>query len=81
MRRFVLAVVSLLVFGCGSGNFMVYKDGSNFYLTSNCPERKRIVCDADEISKIVKDSGLPVSLQADLKNGISKNIDATSSSE
>lgn len=65
-----VVVVSLMSGGCGSGNFMVYKNGSNFYLTSNCPERKRIVCDSDEISKIVKDSGLAVALQVELKDAI-----------
>lgn len=63
-----ITAVALLFGGCNSSNFMVYKDGSNFYVTSNCSERKRILCDSGDIDKIVKDSGLPHSLQKALKD-------------
>jgi hypothetical protein len=63
-----ITVELLILAGCSSSNFMVYKDGSNFYVTSNCTERKRILCDSGDIDIIVKDSGLPDSLQKALKD-------------
>lgn len=72
MRRILtciaITVVALMLGGCSSNNFMVYKDGSNFYVTSNCSERNRIICDSGDIDNIVKDSGLPDSLQKELKD-------------
>jgi hypothetical protein len=65
-----IMVVSLIVGGCSSSKFLVYKDGRNFYVNSDCPERQRILCDSGDIDKIVKESTLPNSLQMKLKEGI-----------
>jgi len=62
--------VALMVGGCSSRKFMVYKDGSNFYVNSDCSARQRILCDSGDVNKIVKDSGLPNTLQMELKDGI-----------
>jgi hypothetical protein len=67
----VIMVILLLVYGCSrSNNFMVYKDATSFYITSDTPELKRILCDSDDMDRIAKDSGLPNSLQKELKDGI-----------
>ena len=60
-------VVVLMAGGCASKNFMVYKGGSNFYITSDCAEIARILCDSHDIDNIMKDSELPDSLQKELK--------------
>ncbi|MDD2582946.1 MAG: hypothetical protein PHR66_13235 [Desulfuromonadaceae bacterium] len=65
-----LMVVALMAGGCSSNNFMVYKNGSNFYVTSDCPELKQILCYSGDIDSIMKDSNLPGSLQVELKDGI-----------
>jgi len=74
MQRTLIAsavlVSALMVGGCSSGSFMVYKDGRNFYVTSDCAERKRTVCDSGDIDRVVRDSNLPAPLQMELKNGI-----------
>lgn len=63
-------VVALLVGGCSSGNFLVYKNAKHFYVTSNGPELKRILCESGDMDRIARDSKLPDPLQKDLKDGI-----------
>ncbi|MGB4599295.1 MAG: hypothetical protein WBI04_04875 [Trichlorobacter sp.] len=63
-------VMALMVGGCSSGNFMVYKDAKHFYVTSSGPELKRILCDSGDMDRITRDSRLPDPLQKDLKDGI-----------
>lgn len=65
-----MLVVALLVGGCSSNNFMVYKNAKHFYVTSTGPELKRILCDSGDMDKIAVDSKLPLALQKDLKEGI-----------
>jgi len=60
----------LVVGGCSTGNFIVYKNGSSFYISSDCPERQRVLCDSGDINKVVTDSKLPDSLQKELKDGM-----------
>lgn len=72
-----LMVVALMAGGCHSNNFMVYKDGSNFYITNNCPELKQILCNSGDIDRIMNDSNLPSSLQVELKDGICASGKAT----
>lgn len=66
----VMLVAALLMTGCSSGNFMVYKDAKHFYVTSTGPELKRILCDSGDMDRIAVDSKLPQQLQQDLKEGI-----------
>jgi len=56
--------------GCGTQTFMVYKDGMNFFITSNCPERQRLLCDSGDIDRVVACSNLPTSLQLRIKEAI-----------
>lgn len=49
---------------------MVYKNSKHFYVTSNGPELRRILCDSGDMDKITKDSMLPDPLQKELKDGI-----------
>jgi PBP1b-binding outer membrane lipoprotein LpoB len=65
-----LVVVAVLVGGCSSGGFWVYKDAKYFYITSSGPELKRILCDSGDMDRIARDSRLPDPLQKDLKDGI-----------
>ena len=65
-----MAIAATCIAGCGSGNFLVYKDAKHFYVTSTGPELRRILCDSGDMAKIAKDSKLPDSLQNDLKDGI-----------
>lgn len=54
----VLTTLALMVSGCGSNNFMVYKDGRNFYVTSNCEARQKLLCDSGDIDRIVAGASL-----------------------
>jgi len=66
------AVAVLLLFssGCGSKNFIVKKQGSSFFLTSDRPELKRVLCESGDIDAVARDSRLPDSLQGLLKEKI-----------
>jgi hypothetical protein len=66
----LMAVAAVVIAGCSSGNFMVYKDAKHFYVTSNGPELRRILCDSGDMDKIAKGSQLPDNLQRELKDGI-----------
>jgi PBP1b-binding outer membrane lipoprotein LpoB len=65
-----IMAVALLVGGCSSNNFLVYKDAKHFYVTSNGPELKRVLCDSGDMDKIASDSKLPDAMQKELKDGI-----------
>ena len=65
-----IVVLAMLVEGCGSNNFLVYKNAKHFYVTSTGPELKRVLCDSGDMDKIVSDSKLPDAMQKDLKDGI-----------
>ena len=62
--------VALLAGGCSSHNFLVYKDGRHFFVTSTRPELKRVLCDSGDMDRIVRDSKLPALLQKELKDGV-----------
>lgn len=66
----LIGLAALMVAGCSSGNFLVYKDAKHFYVTSTGPELKRVLCDSGDMDRIAKDSKLPEALQKDLKDGI-----------
>lgn len=74
MQRFfwyeAIVVAALLMGGCSSSNFLVYKDAKHFYVTSNGPELKRVLCDSGDMDRIAVDSKLPAAMQKDLKDGI-----------
>src|SRR5512138_1626469 len=65
-----IIALALMAGGCGSNNFLVYKDGSNFYVTSKCAARQRLLCDSGDIGRIVAGSALPQSLQQRIKEAI-----------
>lgn len=74
MRRvlifIIITTVLLAMVGCSSRNFMVYKNGANFYITSACQDLKRVLCDSGDMAKIAKDSNLSSLLQMELEDGI-----------
>lgn len=65
-----IVIVTLIMGGCSSNNFLIYKDAKHFYVTSNGPELKRVLCDSGDMDKIVRDSKLPDGMQKELKDGI-----------
>jgi hypothetical protein len=67
----VMVVVGILfIGGCSSNNFLVYKEAKHFYVTSNGPELKRVLCDSGDMDRITKDSKLSEEMQKSLKDGI-----------
>lgn len=65
-----IVVSAMLVGGCGSNNFLIYKNAKHFYVTSTGPELKRVLCDSGDMDMIVTDSKLPEAMQKELKDGI-----------
>ena len=65
-----IVILALLMGGCSSNNFMIYKDAKHFYITSTGTELKRVLCDSGDMDKIASDSKLPDAMQKDLKDGI-----------
>jgi hypothetical protein len=63
-------VVALLAGGCSSNNFLLYKEGRHFFVTSNRPELKRVLCDSGDMDRIVRDAKLPEPLQKELKEEV-----------
>jgi hypothetical protein len=59
----VVMVLALMVSGCGTRTFMVYKNGNNFFITKDCAERHRQLCDSGDINRVAASSGLPGPLQ------------------
>lgn len=66
----VIMVLALLVSGCGTRTFMVYKDGNNFFITRDCAARQQVLCDSGDVDRIVVSSGLPGPLQLRLKEAL-----------
>lgn len=73
LKLVMVGLVALGLFGCSSNNFLVYKNAKHFYVTSNGPELKRVLCDSGDMDKIAHDSQLPDQMQKDLKDGICAN--------
>jgi hypothetical protein len=74
MRRFLttaaIMLLALMTSGCGTRTFMVYKDGNNFFITRDCAERHRLLCDSGDIDRVVVGSGLPGPLQLRITKAI-----------
>lgn len=70
LAMFAIMATALVLGGCASKNFIVFKDGRSFFITSEDAERKRILCGSPDMANIVKDSGLPATLQDALQEGI-----------
>ena len=70
LKYLAITIAALLMGGCGSNNFLVYKDKKHFYVTSNGPELKRVLCDSGDMDRIAGDSKLPDAMQKELKDGI-----------
>lgn len=66
----ILMAAGAVMGGCGSANFLVYKDAKHFYVTSSGETLKRVLCDSGDMDRIAKDSRLPAPLQKELKDGI-----------
>ncbi|KAA0895393.1 hypothetical protein [Oryzomonas rubra] len=66
----IFAVLTTLTAGCGSSNFLVYKDAKHFYVTSNGATLKKVLCESGDINRILTDSRLPEATQKDLYEGI-----------
>ncbi|HEY3489509.1 MAG TPA: hypothetical protein VGK27_05225 [Candidatus Deferrimicrobiaceae bacterium] len=67
LQRFLscsaVLIAALIADGCSSRNFIVYKDGTAFYVTSDCARRKQVLCDSGDIGRVLGDSGLPAPLR------------------
>ena len=66
----VCAAGLLLSQGCASSNFMVKKNDTGFFITSDRPELKLMLCDSGDMDTIVRDSRLPEALQKVLKEKV-----------
>ena len=66
----VITTLALLVGGCSSNNFLVYKDGSNFFVTSNCAARQRLLCASGDLGRIVAGAAIPQTLRDRIKEAI-----------
>lgn len=70
VKSIIITFALLVMAGCSSRNFMVSKNGTNFYITSACPDLKRVLCDSGDMGKIAKDSNLSSLLQRELEEGV-----------
>ena len=66
----VLLAVILLLFGCNSSNFLIYKDAKHFYVTSNSDSLRHLLCDSGDLVRISRDAHLPDDLQQELSASI-----------
>lgn len=65
-----VALSFIMLAGCSSGDFMVSKNTDHFYVTSNGPQLRQVLCDSGDMDEIARQSKLPATLQKDLKEGI-----------
>ena len=65
-----LFAVSIMLFGCSSSNFLVYKDAKHFYVTSKSDTLRNVLCDSGDLARITKDAKLPDYLQNELVTSI-----------
>jgi hypothetical protein len=65
-----LLAAAMLVSGCNTANFLVYKDAKHFYMTSKGDSLRTVLCDSGDLVKVVKDAALPEKTQHDLVNSI-----------
>ena len=63
-------LLSLALAGCSSGNFMVSKENVSFFITSDRPELRLVLCDSGDMDLIVRDSHLQEPMQQKLKEMI-----------
>ncbi|WP_129127431.1 hypothetical protein [Geomonas oryzae] len=63
-------LLSLALGGCSSGNFMVSKENVSFFITSDRPELRLVLCDSGDMERIARDSHLQDHLQQTLKEKI-----------
>lgn len=69
IRMTLLASACLLMAACSS-NFMVYKQGRHFYVTSTGQELKAVLCDSGDLKRILAESKLDLPLQGKLDESI-----------
>lgn len=73
MRQMTVAALltgAVLLSGCSSQNFLVYKDAKHFYVTSKGNELRQVLCESGDLARITKDATLPVNIQKDLYESI-----------
>ena len=68
-RMILLASACLFMAACSS-NFLVYKQGRHFYVTSTGQELKTILCDSGDLKRILVESKLEQPLQNKLDESI-----------
>lgn len=64
------AVVSMILAGCSSTNFLVYKDAKHFYVTSKSDTLRQMLCESGDLAKISRDAALPDRTQKELHDSI-----------
>ncbi|MDA8413414.1 MAG: hypothetical protein M0023_06440 [Desulfobacteraceae bacterium] len=73
MKHLALAVMiagSLVITGCSSSNFLVYKDSKHYYVTSKSDGLRKMLCESGDLAKITKDAALSDALQKELHDSI-----------
>lgn len=73
MKRIALAAIitgSMIISGCNSSNFLVYKDAKHFYVTSKSDSLRKLLCDSGDLVKITRDAALTEALQKELYDSI-----------
>ena len=66
----LLLVIAILVSGCADKNFLVYKGGYHFFVTSDGTELRTILCDSGDLRQILSE----VELSAQTKKGLNDSI-------
>ncbi len=73
MKRIAVAGLlagALVLNGCSSSNFLVYKDAKHFYVTNKSDTLRKMLCDSGDLARIAKDASLPAGIQAELIGSI-----------
>ena len=73
MRPFpatALFAAILMLIGCSSSNFLIYKDAKHYYVTSKSGNLRQLLCDSGDLDRITKDA----KLADDLRNELSASI-------
>jgi len=60
----------LIMCGCSSSNFLIYKDAKHYYVTSNSDGLRKQLCDSGDLTKIAVDSHLPDDIRKEFYESI-----------
>ncbi|HEY6873041.1 MAG TPA: hypothetical protein VI298_09990 [Geobacteraceae bacterium] len=60
----------LLLGGCSGNNFLVYKQGHHFFVTSSGKELRTVLCDSGDMKRVLLDAKLAAPLSQELNDSI-----------